>query len=44
MAYDDNNFNRHNDNDDSLLIVPLLWGRGEGGGERAGCMRCWRLS
>ena len=31
MAYADNNFNRHIDNDDWLLIVPLLQGRGEGG-------------
>jgi hypothetical protein len=32
MAYADNNFNRHIDNDDWLLIVPLLQGRGEGRG------------
>jgi hypothetical protein len=30
MAYADNNFNCHNDDDDWLLIVPLLQGRGEG--------------
>jgi hypothetical protein len=43
MAYADNNFNCHDDNDDWLLIVPLLRARGEGGGERAGHMCCWRL-
>jgi hypothetical protein len=33
MAYADNNCNGHNDDNDSLMIVPLLRGRGEGGGE-----------
>jgi hypothetical protein len=42
MAYADNNFNCHDDNDDWLLIVPWLLGRGEGGGVRASCMHCWR--
>ncbi len=35
MAYADNNFNRHDDNDDRLLIVPSLRGRGKGGGDQS---------
>jgi hypothetical protein len=42
MAYADNNFNCHNDNDDWLLIV-FVAGEGRRGGERAGCMCRWRL-
>jgi hypothetical protein len=32
VAYADNNCNGHDDNDDQLLTVPSLRGRGEGGG------------
>jgi hypothetical protein len=44
MAYADNNLNHHDDNDDWVLIVPLLRGRGEGGGRGlAACITggCW---
>jgi hypothetical protein len=38
MAYADNDFNRHDGNDDSLLVVPLLQGSIEGGGRGLAAM------